>query len=93
MVMTEFGRRLKENSSFGTDHGAGSVMFLLGEEAAHAGGKVVSGWPELSDGHLDAVGDVPAAINYRDVVGPVLTSHAPGIELAKVFPGHVFKNM
>ena len=28
IVMTEFGRRLAENASFGTDHGRGSVMFL-----------------------------------------------------------------
>ena len=30
MVMTEFGRRVQENSSFGTDHGMGSVMLLMG---------------------------------------------------------------
>ncbi len=28
VVMTEFGRRLSENTSFGTDHGAGSVMMV-----------------------------------------------------------------
>src|SRR5204863_2894334 len=30
VAMTEFGRRLEENSAFGTDHGRGSVMFALG---------------------------------------------------------------
>ena len=30
LVMTEFGRRLYENTSLGTDHGRGSVMFAIG---------------------------------------------------------------
>jgi uncharacterized protein (DUF1501 family) len=27
--MTEFGRRVAENTSLGTDHGAGSVAFVI----------------------------------------------------------------
>src|SRR5207237_5400856 len=38
VVMTEFGRRVEENSAFGTDHGRGSVMFILG--GGVRGGKV-----------------------------------------------------
>jgi uncharacterized protein (DUF1501 family) len=30
MVYTEFGRRISENGSQGTDHGAGGVMMLMG---------------------------------------------------------------
>ncbi|MEI9897436.1 MAG: DUF1501 domain-containing protein [Chthoniobacter sp.] len=30
VVMTEFGRRVAENSAFGTDHGRGGVMFVMG---------------------------------------------------------------
>ena len=30
VVMTEFGRRVAENASLGTDHGRGSVMLVLG---------------------------------------------------------------
>ncbi len=88
-VMTEFGRRLRENSSFGTDHGAGSVMMLLGDGVAAAGlSGVRSGWPDLSAEHLDEVGDAPAAIDYRALVGPILSRHSPGIDLGAVFPGH-----
>src|SRR5439155_25974755 len=29
VVMTEFGRRVRENSAFGTDHGRGGVMWVL----------------------------------------------------------------
>lgn len=93
VTMTEFGRRLKENTSFGTDHGAGSVMFLLGDgihSPEFGGGKVRSGWPDLSESNLDDVGDVPATINYRDVLAPILRRHSPGIDLSRVFPGHNF---
>lgn len=37
VTMTEFGRRLSENTSFGTDHGAGSVMMVIGDEVGKKG--------------------------------------------------------
>ena len=40
LVMTEFGRTAYENGTNGTDHGWGSVMFLLG--GGVVGGQVVS---------------------------------------------------
>ena len=88
VTMTEFGRRLRENTSFGTDHGAGSVMMVIGDEVGTNGLDVGvrSGWSDLSDSNLDEVGDVPAAINYRDVLTPILVSHAPGLDVAAVFP-------
>jgi uncharacterized protein (DUF1501 family) len=90
VVMTEFGRRLRENTSFGTDHGAGSLMLLLGGGAVASGlgGRVISAWPDLAEANLDDVGDVPAAIDYRDVLAPLLTWHAPGVEIQRIFPGH-----
>ena len=45
VVMTEFGRRVAENSALGTDHGRGSVMFALG--GGVRGGRVLGGWPGL----------------------------------------------
>lgn len=91
VTMTEFGRRLRENTSFGTDHGAGSVMFLFGDGVNQLGGGTVrSGWNSLSPDNLDDVGDVPAAINYREVLAPILQRHSPGIDVGRVFPGYVF---
>ncbi|MCZ6834460.1 MAG: DUF1501 domain-containing protein, partial [Planctomycetota bacterium] len=88
VTMTEFGRRLRENTSFGTDHGAGSVMMVIGNEVGTEGLKagVHSGWPDLSDSNLDEVGDVPSAINYQDVLSPILASHSPGLRVESVFP-------
>jgi uncharacterized protein (DUF1501 family) len=93
VTMTEFGRRLRENTSFGTDHGSGGVMMTLspGQAAgAFGGGTVRSGWRDLSRSSLDEVGDVPATIDYRAVLAPILREHAPGIDLSRVFPRHVF---
>ena len=88
LIMTEFGRRLRENSSFGTDHGAGGVMMLLGNAAMRRGlgGTVTSGFPDLGVQHRDEVGDIPSGINYRDVIAPVLQMHSPGIDIQRVFP-------
>jgi uncharacterized protein (DUF1501 family) len=86
VTMTEFGRRLNENTSFGTDHGAGSVMMVVNEGALSNG--IRSGWRDLSDASLDEIGDVPARIDFRDVLAPILREHSPGVDLSRVFPGY-----
>lgn len=91
VLMTEFGRRVRENTSFGTDHGSGSVMFVMeepiGQSTPFDGGRVHSGWRDLSESNLLGPGDVPMTADYREVIAPILARHAPGIELASVFPG------
>jgi uncharacterized protein (DUF1501 family) len=89
VVMTEFGRRLAENSAFGTDHGRGSVMFLMG--GGVKGGRVLTKWPGLTKDVLEGPGDLPVTINYRDVLAPILQRHHPQVDLAKVFPDYTLK--
>ncbi len=89
VVMTEFGRRLAENSAFGTDHGRGSVMFLMG--GGVKGGRVVAKWPGLTKEVLEGPGDLPVKTNYRDVLAPILQRHSPQVDLAKVFPAYELK--
>ena len=93
VVMTEFGRTVEENSAFGTDHGRGGAMFVLG--GGVAGGRVLGAWRGLSPevleprGLLEGYGDLPVLNNYRDVLAPVLRAHGAGAaDLAAVFPGH-----
>ena len=33
MIFTEFGRRVEENGSLGTDHGTATPMFIVGKPA------------------------------------------------------------
>ena len=89
VVMTEFGRRLAENSAFGTDHGRGSVMFVMG--GGVKGSRVLSKWPGLSKDVLEGPGDLPVTINYRDILAPILQRHHPAVDLAKVFPSYELK--
>ncbi len=84
VVMTEFGRRVSENSAFGTDHGRGSVMFVLG--GGVNGGRVLGKWPGLTSEVLEGPGDLPVLTNYRNVLAPVLQRHGAGEDLGKIFP-------
>lgn len=88
VVMTEFGRRVRENSALGTDHGRGSVMFVLG--GGHQGGKIHADWPGLKESVLEGPGDLPVQNNYRNVISPLLQRLQPSVDLAKVFPGFSF---
>ena len=85
VAMTEFGRRVEENSAFGTDHGRGSVMFVLG--GGIKGGRVVGKWPGLTKDVLEGPGDLPVETNYRDVLAPVLSRHGASEALDRIFPG------
>lgn len=86
IVMTEFGRRVGENASLGTDHGRASAMMVLG--GGVVGGRVLGEWPGLAADRLDGPGDLPVVTNYRDVLAPILRRHSPDAELRRVFPGY-----
>ncbi len=65
-LFSEFGRRVKENGSQGTDHGAAAPVFLIGEKVQ---GGVQGGVPNLTD--LDN-GDLCYQIDFRDVYAGLL---------------------
>ena len=66
MTFSEFGRRVKENGSAGTDHGAASVMFLAGGGVK---GGVYGDYPSLTD--LDD-GDLRMHTDFRSVYATLL---------------------
>jgi len=86
VVMTEFGRRVRENASFGTDHGCGGVMWAMG--GGVAGGRVLHDWKGLNDDLLEGPGDVPLSFNYRDVLAGVLGRHGGISSFEGVFPAY-----
>jgi uncharacterized protein (DUF1501 family) len=90
VVMTEFGRRLGENTSLGTDHGRGGVMFAMG--GGVAGGKMHGTWNGLTRELLEDPGDLPVWNNYRDILAPILAKHgAPADSFGKIFPDYALK--
>jgi len=52
MVFSEFGRQVAENASFGTDHGEGGLMLVLGGGVK---GGLFGGEPDLEDLELNAL--------------------------------------
>ena len=85
VVMTEFGRRVAENGSGGTDHGHGGTMFVMGGNVN--GGQVHTQWPGLAPAGLGN-GDLPITIDYRDVLAEILSMRLGSTSLADVFPQH-----
>jgi uncharacterized protein (DUF1501 family) len=79
LVFSEFGRRIEENASAGTDHGAGNPLLLLGRPVR---GGVVGEPPDLS-GERDA--DVPVTLDFRR--GYVSLLDWLGLDAAAAVPG------
>ena len=69
MTYAEFGRRPRENLSNGTDHGTANAHFLLGGRVK---GGLFGSPPELN--RLDGNGNLPFAVDFRDVYATVLES-------------------
>ncbi len=86
VVMTEFGRRVKENASLGTDHGHGGLMMLMGGNVA--GGRVLGEWPGLQPELLFGPGDLPVTTDYRDVLSEVCQQRLNNPAVAEIFPDH-----
>jgi uncharacterized protein (DUF1501 family) len=84
LTLSEFGRRVAENGSRGTDHGHGNAMFVLG--GGVRGGRVYGTWPGLAPAALVA-GDLAATTDYRAVIGELLQKRCGVGSLAEVFPG------
>ena len=84
LVMSEFGRRLSENSGLGTDHGGGGMMMALG--GGVKGGKVYADWPGLETHQLTGPGDLRTTTDYRWVLAEALEKRLEGTGDA-VFPG------
>lgn len=85
LVHTEFGRRVAENGSFGTDHGTGGLAYLMG--GGVNGGQVFSNWPGLADGNLEMGEDLKITTDLRTVLAELLTKRMVGANIADVFPG------
>jgi len=90
VVMTEFGRRIPENSALGTDHGRAGAWLVLGNGVA--GGKVHAVWPGLKQEQLEGPGDLRVTTDYRNVLLE-LSQHVFGQDITcnALFPGLDYK--
>jgi uncharacterized protein (DUF1501 family) len=67
MTFSEFGRRVSQNASNGTDHGTANNMFLMGGALKQKG--ILNEMPNLTD--LDN-GDLKYKVDFRDVYATVI---------------------
>jgi uncharacterized protein (DUF1501 family) len=93
MITTEFGRRVYENASLGTDHGRGFALMALGDRVK--GGRVLGTWPILAEEDINVntpgPGGLRAETDYRAVFAEVLRGCFSAAEVERVFPGAELK--
>ncbi|MFZ9100882.1 MAG: DUF1501 domain-containing protein [bacterium] len=73
VTVTEFGRRVSENQSTGTEHGWGTSIFVAG--GGVNGGKIHGKFPGLDDRQLKD-GDLVVTADYRSLLTEILTRRA-----------------
>ncbi|SDR35753.1 Uncharacterized conserved protein, DUF1501 family [Rhizobiales bacterium GAS113] len=67
VVVSEFGRTFRENGNRGTDHGHGSVYWVLG--GGLKGGRLVGEQMRVDQAHLFQDRDYPVLTDYRALLG------------------------
>lgn len=87
VVMSEFGRTFRQNGNRGTDHGHGSVMWVLG--GAVRGKQVVGEQVQMSSATLFQNRDYAVLNEYRSVLGGIFKRQwgLSDSQLSTVFPG------
>ena len=69
MTFSEFGRQIKSNASFGTDHGTAAPMFMFGN-CLNAG---LSGDLPVIGSEIEFQEGVPMQFDFKSVYGNILT--------------------
>jgi uncharacterized protein (DUF1501 family) len=86
VVVSEFGRTFKENGDKGTDHGHGSVYWVLGGSVT--GGLRIDDQVRFEKSNLHDGRDLPVLIDYRTLLSSTLALYFgfPKDRLDRVFP-------
>jgi uncharacterized protein (DUF1501 family) len=86
VVVSEFGRTFRENGNNGTDHGHGSVYWVLG--GAISGGRIAGEQLPIKRATLFQDRDYPVLNDYRAVLGGLFRSvwGLSAGQLERVFP-------
>src|SRR5215469_4728460 len=89
VVISEFGRTFRENGTRGTDHGHGTVYWVLG--GALQGGRLAGDQVEVAQKTLNQNRDWPVMTEYRAMLGGVFKRmySLDSTRLTRVFPNTV----
>ncbi len=88
LVATEFGRTVAMNGTQGTDHGTGSLAYLIG--GGVRGGRIIADWPGLAERQLYQKRDLMPTQSLEMLMAGTIGGHF-GLDSAKVaaelYPG------
>ena len=92
-VISEFGRTFRENGNKGTDHGHGSVHWLLG--GSINGGRIAGEQARVNKDSLFQDRDYPVLNEYRAVLGGLFATlwALSADQVQRVFPGSTPLNL
>ena len=87
VVVSEFGRTFRENGDKGTDHGHGSIYWVLGGSVN--GGRLAGPQVALSPATLNQNRDLPVLTDYRALIGGIVKRQygLGDAALSEIFPG------
>lgn len=86
VVMSEFGRRVRENDDGGTDHGYGNIMLALGGSVN--GGQTFGNFAGLATAQLFEGADVMVTTDYRRVMSEAVIRRLRNPAVYYAFPGY-----
>ncbi len=87
IVQSEFGRRVRQNGSGGTDHGYGNPLLVMGGPVN--GRQLYGQWLGLDPTVLAPYfGDVPVTTDFRRVFSELMIRRMGNNKLSTVFPGY-----
>lgn len=91
MTYSEFGRKIRSNASYGTDHGDAAPMFLFGSCLKNS----IIGTNPVIDPQVSTADGVPFAMDFRNIYGSILTDWfaVPESNLTALLPGHTLTQM
>jgi len=87
IVQSEFGRRVRQNGSGGTDHGYGNPLLVMGGPVN--GRRIYGQWLGLNPETLSPYfGDIPVTTDFRRVFSEFLIRRMGNNRIGEVFPGY-----
>lgn len=97
LTLSDFGRTVAENGSYGTDHGWGNCLLALGGPVLNTRkkndtGPVAGTWPGLLPDQLHQRRDLKHTTDFRDVIAEAVRTHLGNEQLQAVLPNHQFKS-
>ncbi len=87
IVQSEFGRRVRQNGSGGTDHGYGNPLLVIGGPIN--GRRMYGQWLGLDPQVLSPYfGDIPVTTDFRRVFSELMIRRMGNNKLGDIFPGY-----